>query len=176
MPDVTDAAVGAVAADAPVVADELLDRLAAAVAARVRGRRTAEERLGAFAFHEGPRHGRQAGMAPLDRSTADESTPDSAAIDWRYFVLRALTALGDPDAVRILEALPPDGRPLDALVGLVEPDVPDPVAAADRIGRLAAAGLVGRDLESDHVSLLPLGEVLLELVRDVARRASVADR
>ena len=163
-------------ADAAVAAGELLDLLAAAVAARVRGRQVAEERLGAFAFHEGPRNGRPDETAPADGSTAGEPVPDPSAIDWRYFVLRALGVLDDPDAVRILEALEPEGRPLDGLVGLIAPDVPDRLTAADRIGRLAAAGLVARDLESDRVSLLPLGAILLELVRDVARRASQAAR
>jgi hypothetical protein len=159
-----------------VAADELLDRLAAAVAARVRGRRTAEERLGAFAFHEEPANGRPERIDAAPPSTADERVPGSAPVDWRYFIVRALGALDDHDAIRILEALPPDGRPVDELVGVLEPAVPDRVAAADRVGRLAAAGLVGRDLESDRVSLLPLGEVLLELVADIARRAGSVDR
>ncbi len=158
------------------IADELLDRLAAAVAARVRGRRTAEERLGAFAFREEPSNGRPGEIAAAAPSTTGAVVPGPAPVDWRYFVVRALGALDDPDVIRILEALPPDGRPFGELVGLVEPAVPDRVAAADRVGRLAAAGLVGRDLESDLVSLLPLGEVLLELVADVARRAGSADR
>lgn len=159
-----------------VAADELLDRLAAAIAARVRGRRTAEERLGAFAFHEEPSNGRPGEIAGVARSTTSAAVPGSAPVDWRYFAVRALGVLADPELLRILEAIPADGRPFGELVGLMEPAVPDRVAAADRVGRLAAAGLVGRDLESDRVSLLPLGEVLLELVADVARRAGFADR
>jgi hypothetical protein len=157
-------------------AEDLLDRLAQAVAARVRRRRTAEERLGTFVFQEGQPHDQRERIAVVEGSTAGAQPSGSAPVDWRYFVIRALAALEDPDAVRILDALPPDGRPLSDLLGVVEPAVPDRVAAADRIGRLAAAGLVGRDLESDRVSLMPLGEVLLELVRDVAWRASKADR
>lgn len=159
-----------------IAADGLLHRLAGAVAARVLGRRTAEERVGAFAFHEEPTNGRPGESAAVARSTTDAAVPGSAAVDWRYFVIRALGAVGDPDVIRILEALPPDGRPFGELVGVVEPAVQDRMAAADRVGRLAAAGLVGRDLESDRVSLLPLGEALLELVADLARRAESADR
>lgn len=154
-----------------IAADELLDRLAAAIAARVRGRRTAEERLGAFAFHEEPSSGRPGGIAGVAQPTTSGAVPGSAAVDWRYFVVRALGVVADPELLRILEAIPPGGRPFDELVGLVVPAVPDRVAAADRVGRLAAGGLVGRDLESDRVSLLPLGVALLEVVADVARRA-----
>lgn len=159
-----------------IAADELLDRLAAAIAARVRRRRTADERLGAFAFHEEPSTGEPGEIAAVARSATSAAEPGSTPVDWRYFVVSALGVLADPELLRILEAIPPDGRPFGELVGLVEPAVPDRVAAADRVGRLAAAGLVGRDLESDRVSLLPLGEVLLELVADVVRRARSADR
>lgn len=162
--------------DLEIAADELLDRLAAAIAARVRGRQTAEERLGAFAFHEEPSNGRTGDVAAVARSTASAAVPGSDQVDWRYFVVRALGVLADPELLRILEAIPSGGRPFDELVRLVDPSVPDRVAAADRVGRLAAAGLVGRDLESDCVSLLPLGDVLLELVADLARRTGSAGR
>ena len=163
-------------ASAGSAADGLLDRLAAAVAARVRGRRMAEERLGSFAFHEEPTDSRRKAGPSGASLQAGPPVPDPAPVDWRYFVVRALGALDDRDALAILEALPPDGRPFGELVDLGQAAVPDRVAAADRVGRLAAAGLVGRDLESDRVSLLPLGEILLELVADVSRRAAAADR
>ena len=88
----------------------------------------------------------------------------------------ALGTLDDPDALRILEALRTGRRSPDALARIVEPAAPDPVAAADRVARLAAAGLVGRDLETGQVTLAPLGESILDLVAEVARRASGAGR
>jgi hypothetical protein len=51
-------------------------------------------------------------------------------------------------------------------------DPGDRVALAARVGALAAAGLVGRELESDRVTATPLGEAVLDLIDDIERRAS----
>lgn len=139
--------------------DAVLDRVAAAIRGRVDARRATETQLGAFAFREG--------RATTDRDDRDDSGP----ADWRYFVTRALAAVAEPDAVAILEALRGDGLPLASLERLVSPLGRDRLAAADRIGDLAAAGLVGRELASDIVALTPLGEALLGLVDELSTRA-----
>ena len=147
-------------------AEALLERLAAAVRTRVGARQAAEVRLASFAFSEqvaGDRSGWAAGA-------------DEAPVDRRYFVLRALGALGDPDTVRVLDALRGDDRPLEELMGMIEPAVLDRLAAGDRVGGLASAGLVGRELETDRVSLTSLGEALLDLVADLERRAGASPR
>ena len=145
-------------------AEALLERLATAVRTRVAARQAAERRLASFAFHE---------PSPSDRS-GRVSVPDETPVDWRYFMLRALGVLGDPDAVRVLAALREKDRTLDELTGMLEPGERDRLAAGDRVGVLASAGLVGRELESDRVALTPLGEALLDLVADLARRAGAA--
>ena len=61
-------------------------------------------------------------------------------------------------------------------MGTVEPAMHDRLVAADRVGRLASAGLVGRELESDRVALTPLGEALLDLVADLERRVGASGR
>lgn len=143
--------------------DAVLDRVAAAIRGRVDARRATETQLGAFAFREG--------RAITDRDDPDDSGP----ADWRYFVTRALAAVAEPDAFAILEALRGDGLPVASLERLVSPLGRDRLAAADRIGDLAAAGLVGRELESDIVALTPLGDALLGLVDELSTRAR-ADR
>lgn len=147
-------------------ADALLERLATAVRTRVDARQAAEMRLASFAFDERPANDRSGWTA----------VADEAPVDWRYFVLRALGALGDPDTVRVLDALRGEDRPLEALMGTTEPAVRDRLAAGDRVGGLASAGLVGRELESDRVSLTPLGEALLDLVAALERRAGAPQR
>jgi len=146
--------------------DTVMDRLAAAIRTRVDARLAAEARLASFAFSEQP----AAGRSP---STA---LADDVPVDWRYFVLRAIGALGDPDSVRILDALRGDGLPLETLMGAIEPVAHDRLVAADRVGALASAGLVGRELESDRVTLTPLGAALLDLVADLERRAGARQR
>lgn len=143
-------------------ADALLDRLAEAVRIRVAGRRAAESRLAAFAFVE---------TKVADPGSLSAGSDDPG--DLGHFVRSALGALGDPDAVRILEALRSDDQPLAVLMEVIEPAVRDRLVAIDRISSLASAGLVGRDLESDRVALTPLGEALLDLVADLKRRAAV---
>jgi hypothetical protein len=139
-------------------ADALLDRLGEAIRGRVDSRLAAETRLASFAFGESP-------------STPPSGPPEAAATDWQYFTTRALAAVAEPDAFPILEALRGDGLPLPSLERLVSPLGRDRLAVADRIGDLAAAGLVGRELESDIVALTPLGEALLGLIDEISTRA-----
>ncbi|GAC1662791.1 MAG: hypothetical protein NVS9B8_00660 [Candidatus Limnocylindrales bacterium] len=141
-------------------ADALLERRAEAVRMRVAGRRAAEARLASFAFAE---------RAPSDRSRWPSPGPDDSP-DLGYFIRCALGALGDPDTVRILYALRAEDQALAALMGVVAPAIRDRLVASDRIGGLASAGLVGRDLESDRVALTPLGMALLDLVAELERR------
>lgn len=145
-------------------AEALLERLATAVRTRVAARQAAEMRLASFAFHEPP---------PSDRS-GRVPVAGETAVDWRYFVLRALAVMADPDVVRLLAALRDKDRTLDELTGMLEPGERDRLAAGDRVAGLASAGLVGRELESDRVALTPLGEALLDLVADLACRAGAA--
>ncbi len=146
-------------------ADAVLDRVAAAVRGRVDARRAAEMKLSAFAFRE---EGREI--------SEREQTHDDGSADWRHFTTRALAAVAEPDAVAILEAVRGDGQPLASLEDLVSSQARDRLATADRIGELAAAGLVGRELESGIVALTPLGEALLGLIDEIATRARDAGR
>lgn len=164
----SDGLAGAAAELGPMAdtADALLERLAEAVRMRVAGRLAAETRLASFAFAE---------RAAADRSGWPSEGPVDPP-DLGYFVRCALGALGDPDTVRILDALRSDDRPLGALMAAIAPAIRDRLVASDRIGGLASAGLVGRDLESDRVALTPLGMALLDLVADLERRAQVPPR
>ena len=151
-----------------VPSDELLERIAAALYLRVQAQRRAEERLASFAFHERP-------MVDSGATPGVES-----GIDWVYFVTRALRLVGDPAVLRLLEALRDGGLALEALAGPTASGptasgtsasgTTDRVALSDQLGGLATAGLVVRELESNRVSLAPLGEALLDLVADVVRR------
>lgn len=152
--------------DSIASSDALLDRLATALRTRVDAQRTAETRLASFVFTEQPTNGR----ADVRPEAAD------AAIDWRYYVLRALRVIAEPDSVRLLDNVRGEGQPFDALVRLFEPTARDRLAVGDRVGRLAAVGLVGRELASDRVSLTPLGEALLDLLADLERRAGAGPR
>ena len=152
--------------DSVASSEAILDRLATALRTRVDAQRTAEMRLASFAFSEQPASGR------TDVTSAAGDTP----IDWRYYVLRALRVIAEPDSVQLLDDVRGDGRPLDELVRLFEPAAHDRLAVGDRVGRLAAVGLVGRELASDRVSLTPLGEALLDLLADLERRAGAGPR
>ena len=152
--------------DSVASSEAILDRLATALRTRVDAQRTAEMRLASFAFSEQPASGRA------------DVTPEATdvAIDWRYYVLRALRVIAEPDSVQLLDDVRGDGRPLDELVRLFEPAARDRLAVGDRVGRLAAVGLLGRELASDRVSLTPLGEALLDLLADLERRAGARPR
>ncbi len=168
--------------------DELLGRIAAALRSRVLAQRRAEERLASFAFSERPLTG--PGTAPgaaaalgVDRKSGDSSatgqpTPmaTESGIDWTWFVGRALRLVGDPAVLHLLEALRDGALPLEALAGLSTTTTTDRVALSDQLGGLATAGLLVRELESNRVSLAPLGEALLQLVADIGQRAEAGAR
>jgi hypothetical protein len=136
----------------PAGASALLDALARGIRGRIEAARAGEERLASFAFVEGgPPRGGTSGIRP------------------HYFIARALAAAGDPETLVFLRGLRGGGRPLGDIAER-GPARGDRAAAADWIGGLAAAGLVTRELEADHVSLTPLGEAILELVDELERR------
>ena len=126
-------------------AGAVLDAVADGLRSRVRAQRLAEERLASFAFREDPASRRQL------------ATTAPTAVDWRYYVARTLRDAAEPTTLALLEQLRPGALPLGELG-------PDPMAVADQIGRLAAAGLVSRPLDSDQVALAPLGEAILGLL------------
>jgi hypothetical protein len=165
--DGTAAAAGTAAdgrgpSDAP---GDPLDRLASALRAHVDARRRAEGRLASFAFTERPR------IAGPEPSHAAGTTAD-----WDYFVGVALRVAGEPTTLRALQALRADARPLERLGGDLGSPTHDPLAIGDWIGGLASAGLVSRELESNRVSLTPLGEAIVDLVSEVTRRAGAMGR
>ena len=83
---------------------------------------------------------------------------------------RTLREAGEPGTLALLERIGPDGRRLAELAD-GPPGSTDRSALADRVGRLSQAGLLGRELETDRVTLTPLGEALLALADELARRA-----
>jgi hypothetical protein len=88
--------------------------------------------------------------------------------------MQVLAAACDPTTIRFLHTVRGDGRTIESLApaGMLGLDPGDRVALAARVGALAAAGLVGRELESDRVTATPLGEAVLDLIDDIERRAS----
>ena len=139
-------------------AESLLAAVAAGLGQRVREQRGAEERLAAFAFHETT-------VAP---DAAVPGTPEAAAgaVDWDHYLARTLRAAGEPGVLALLRRLR-DGERRLAELGA------DRLAAADRVGALATAGLVAREFDGDRVSLAPLGDALLALVDELEARLSV---
>lgn len=142
-------------------ADALLDALAEGLRRRVTERGRAERRLADFVFREG------------SADPGEGATPSAA--DWRHFVARTLAAAGEPGTIDLLERLSAGDLPIDELSGRRTAGGGDRLATIDRIGGLASAGLVGRDLETDRVGLTDLGAAVLALVRDWEGRASAAD-
>ena len=141
---------------APVASgDELLEALASALRAWVGRQAVAEERLTSFAFREG--------QAAIE-------VP--AATSFGALATQILAAACDPATIRFLRAVRGDGRTIESLApaGMLGLDPGDRVAVAARVGALAAAGLVGRELESDRVTATPLGEAVLDLIGDIERR------
>ncbi len=144
-----------------IAPEPLLDALARGLRRRVTERGRAERRLADFVFREGS-------------SDPGEGTTPSPA-DWRHFVARTLAAAGEPGTIDLLERLSAGDLPIDELSGPRTAGGGDRLATIDRIGGLASAGLVGRDLETDRVGLTDLGAAVLALVREWERRASAAD-
>jgi hypothetical protein len=135
-----------------------VDRLAAALRAHLDARRRAEVQLASFAFTEQP-----------SPATRDEAGPDPA--DLRWFLARVLRAAGEPGTLRLLEALRAGPVSIDAARDL-DPAAPGRLGVVERIGDLAAAGLVARELGRDEVSLAPLGVAVLDLVSEIERCAA----
>src|SRR3990170_801542 len=125
-------------------AGRVLDALAVNLRARVREQRRAEERLASFAFREGGRV-----VGPVESGAAP-------ATDWRYYLARTFREASEPATLALLLRLRPAERSLGDLGE-------DRLAVADQVGRLATAGLVSRPLDSELVSLAPLGEAVLAL-------------
>ena len=139
--------------------EELLEDLAQALRRRVAERRRAEQRLAEFAFREGPDG--EAARTPRE-------PVESEVTDWRAYAARALAAL-EPAGLALLDALREGPLPLSVLAERL--GITDRVIAVDRVGDLAAAGLVARELESDRAALTGLGEAVLALLDDLAARA-----
>jgi hypothetical protein len=143
--------------DAPPIAaaDELLAALAAALRAWIGRQVAAEERLTAFAFREG-------------QPEMDVPQPTSIG----FLAMHALAVACEPSTARFLRDVRGSGRTIGSLApdGALGVDPDDRVALAARVGALAAAGLVGRELESDRISATPLAEAILDLLDDLERR------
>ncbi|MDH4141607.1 MAG: hypothetical protein OEV61_03260 [Chloroflexota bacterium] len=126
--------------------DALDDALDAALRSWLDRQAVAEERLTAFAFHEGQ---------------PDIVVPPSTSrTELRAWILRSLS---DPAVESALRTLGDPGRAMADLVdaGALDCRPGDRVAVAARIGVLAAGGLVARDLEADRVGLTELGRAAL---------------
>lgn len=137
----------------------LIDDLVAGIGLSVRQAALAEERLAAFAFHEG--------------GPSRELSPPSSG---RYFIGRALAAAGDPALVRLLELCGAAGVSMTDLLeqGDLGVQPGDRVALAERVAEGAARGLVTRELEGDRVARTPLGSALLGLVDALEARLGEA--
>lgn len=123
--------------------------------------RRAEERLADFAFGE-------AAATPARAAAPGPGAPIGTTA-WRHYLARMLRSAGELETLELLEALRDGPSSLDGLA-LREPWRGDRVAVADWIGGLAAVGFVRRELETDRVSLAPLGVAVLELVAELERR------
>jgi len=138
------------------IVDELLDALSAALRARISDLSRGEARRASFVFAEtSPARG--------------PARPSEVA--WEIHLARALHAATEPAALDLLSGLRHEARTIDEIALTVHPRG-DRLAAAAWIGDLAAARLVGRDLETDIVSLAPLGAAIVELVESVVAGAA----
>lgn len=155
----------------------LLDALAVGIRARATAQRRAEERLADFVFREGPPA--LGAQATAQASGADQSPATAqganavmgpGSTDWRFYAAGALRAGTDPAAIPVLDALRPGPASLAELAAASRTS--DPAATADLVGGLAAAGLVVRDLERALVRLSALGEAILALLDELARRTA----
>jgi hypothetical protein len=135
------------------------DALDGALGAWLARQAAAEERLTSFAFREG--------------EPAPELAPPTSHDAMRRWILRTIS---EPEVAGLLRLLGPDGRPLAELatLGVLGLRPHDRVALAARIGVLAAAGLVARDLERDRVVATPLGLAALEAAAGTGSEPGVA--
>lgn len=108
---------------------------------------TAEERLTSFAFREG--------------QPAIELAPASSHAAVRRWLLEIVSGR---DVAAFLASVDGAGRAMTALSddGALGLTPGDRVAIAARVGVLAAAGLVARELETDRVALTALGRAALD--------------
>lgn len=122
--------------------------LDAALAGWLSRQAAAEERLTAFAFHEG----QPAIAVPAPTSLA-------AVRSW------LLATVADHQVSACLRGIGDDGRQVAELAagGVLGLEPGDRVALAARLGVLAASGLIARDLEADRVTLTALGRAALAL-------------
>ncbi|OGO53367.1 MAG: hypothetical protein A2V84_08005 [Chloroflexi bacterium RBG_16_70_13] len=120
----------------------------AALTAWLARQAAAEERLTAFAFREGQ---------PAIKLPAP--TSQTALRAW------IVATVADPEVAAFLEGLGDEGRTMAELAaeGPLGLEPGDRVALAARVGVLAAAGVVARDLEFDRVALTGLGRAALAL-------------
>ncbi|OGO58649.1 MAG: hypothetical protein A2Z32_03110 [Chloroflexi bacterium RBG_16_69_14] len=139
-------------------ADALLASLADGLRRRVAERGQAEARLADFVFREGSDG--SDGRAPVESR------------DWRYFMSRTLAAVGEPGTLDLLDRLSSGDETLRTLARDRPAGLDGGLATVDRIGGLAAAGLVGRDLETGRVGLTVLGSAVLALAQEWERRAA----
>ena len=117
-----------------------------AVGAWLARQRVAEERLTSFAFREG-------------QPDVEVPAPTSHAAIGQW--IAGLVA--DRAIVAVLRAVEGPGTTTSdlAAAGVLGLDAGDRVALVARVGVLAAAGLVTRELETDRVSLTELGRAAL---------------
>lgn len=132
-------------------ADEILTPLARQLASRLRDAAEAADRLADFSFD-----GRW--DQPLAPVLADGEETRTA----HDFLLRVLTAVGEPLNFRVLSAAgAPDGAALTVLatdLGLSR------LALIERVHGLIQLGLVARDLQADTARATTAGTGLVELV------------
>lgn len=135
--------------------DGKLAALASALEAWIVRQAAAEERLTAFAFRE-------------DQAEVVVPRPTSGGTVARY----VLAVACEPSTYDFLRDVRGAGLTIGSLAaaGPLGVDPGDRVALATRVGILAAAGLVGRELESDRITATPLAEAILDLLEDVERR------
>ena len=141
----------------PSTVDGLVSALANSLRAKVLELSRAEQHRASFVFRED--------RAPGWRAASPADTA------WAIHLARALHAATDPTALDLLASLRHDERTLDEIALAVRPRG-DRLAAGAWIGDLASAGLVSRDLETDRVSLAPLGEAIVDLLETAAAIAA----
>ena len=134
----------------------LLEALAASLRARIGEVGLAEERRASFVFGQ-------------DRAVGDR-LGDPADRAWVVHLARVLHAATDPGSLELLTSLRLEDR-TPGEIALASRSGGDPLAARSWIGDLAAAGLVRHELESDTVSLAPLGLAILKLLEEVGALA-----
>lgn len=140
-------------------ADDLLDAVALALRDRVADLARADAARVAFVFGDGRGPARAAG--------------DLEGAAWASHLSRALHLATSPATLDLLRDLGAGDRTIADMTDTTSPGG-DRLATGAWVGDLAAAGLVGRDLETDRVARAPLGTAVVELLDALAQRAAVA--